>query len=307
MTMQIKHNLYAGGSLDRASMLRKDAAWIANRLRAPGSRLLPVWRSLSLIDSRDGAAPRLAGLGAAEGAGLTELPGAETALLGLDGDSACFALDLTAALETPESHPALAGRGAFAELRSVGALLPATEAALGAYARGLMWWHQRHRFCGVCGATTLPREGGHVRACTDAACAAQHFPRTDPAVIMLVHDGNDRCVLGRQPRFAPGLYSTLAGFVEPGESLEEAVAREVFEEVGLRVGEVSYFSSQPWPFPSSLMLGFYARATSSEITVQPDEIEHARWFSRAELLAAPPALPRADSISRRLIETWLGR
>jgi len=307
MTTRLKHNLYAGGGLDRASVLRKDEGWIAARLRAPETRLVPVWRSLSLIDSSDTAAPRLMGIGAADGAGLLALPGAETALLGLDGDSACFAVDLTAALEAPDGHPALAGRGGFVELRSVGALLPAAEAALAAYARGLMWWHQRHRFCGVCGHPTHARDSGHVRVCANAGCAAHHFPRTDPAVIMLVHDGGDRCVLGRQPRFAPGLYSTLAGFVEPGESLEEAVAREVFEEVGVRVGEVTYFSSQPWPFPSSLMLGFYARATSSEITVQPDEIEHARWFTREELLAAPPALPRADSISRRLIENWLGR
>lgn len=306
MTTPIKHNLYAGGGLDRASLQRKDGAWIAARLSAPETRLVPVWRSLSLIDSTDAAAPRLVGIAAAEGAGLLALPGAETALLGLDGDSAYFTVDLTAALEAPEAHPALVGRGGFVELRSVGALLPATEAALAAYARGLMWWHQRHSFCGVCGHATLAREGGHVRACTDAGCAAHHFPRTDPAVIMLVHDG-ERCVLGRQPRFAPGLYSTLAGFVEPGESLEEAVAREVFEEVGVHVGEVRYFSSQPWPFPSSLMLGFYARADSTDITVQPDEIEHARWFTREELLTAPPALPRADSISRRLIETWLGR
>ncbi|MEI6559418.1 MAG: NAD(+) diphosphatase [Rhodospirillaceae bacterium] len=306
MTIQIKPNLYAGGSLDRAPLLRKDEPGLAARMMAENTRLVPVWRSLSLIDSANAAAPRLVGIDARAGAALLALPGVEAALLGLEGDSAVFALDLGAALEAPESHPALAGRGAFIELRSVGALLPAAEASLAAYARGLMWWHQRHRFCGVCGAATRTGDGGHVRACTSGACATTHFPRTDPAVIMLVHDG-DRCVLGRQPRFAPGLYSTLAGFVEPGESLEEAVAREVFEEVGLRVTEVGYVSSQPWPFPSSLMLGFYARAGSTAITVQPDEIEHARWFSREELLTAPPGLPRADSISRRLIEMWLGR
>ena len=306
MTMPLKHNLYAGGALDRAAPLRKDQAWISARQSAATSRLLPVWRSLTLVDSTDASAPTLVNIAAAEAADLLALPGVETALLGLDGDSAYFALDLSRALEAPENHPLLAGRGAFIELRSVGALLPAPEAALAAYARGLMCWHQRHHFCGVCGHPTLARDAGHQRGCTNAACAAPHFPRTDPAVIMLVHDG-ERCVLGRQPRFAPGLYSTLAGFVEPGESLEEAVAREVFEEVGLRVAEVSYVSSQPWPFPSSLMLGFYARAASSEITVQPDEIEHARWFSREELLTAPPGLPRADSISRRLIESWLGR
>ncbi len=306
MTQQKKYNLYAGGMLDRASLLRKSQTMVALRLKAPESRLLPVWRSLNLINTTESAAPHLAEIPASYGADLINLPGVEVALLGLENDSAIFALDLTAALEAPLSHPCLSGCGNFIELRSVGALLPPTQAALAAYARGLMWWHQRHRFCGVCGQTTQSRESGHVRCCTNAACAVSHFPRTDPAVIMLVHDGA-RCVLGRQPRFAPGLYSTLAGFVEPGECLEEAVAREVFEEVGLRVDQIEYLSSQPWPFPSSLMLGFYARATTTEITVQPDEIEHARWFSREELLAAPPGLPRTDSISRRLIDTWLSQ
>ena len=305
MILPLSHNLYAGGQLDRSSPLRKDEAWLAARLAAASSRLLPVWRSLTLVESPESEAPRLVSLTTAESVGLSGLEGAEIALLGLNGDCAWFVLDLTAALESPNAHPALAGRGTFVELRSVGGRLPAADAAMAAYGRGLMWWHQRHRFCGVCGAATTSREAGHVRACTAADCAAQHFPRTDPAVIMLVHDGVDRCVLGRQPRFAPGLYSTLAGFVEPGESLEEAVAREVFEEVGLRIDEVRYVSSQPWPFPSSLMLGFYARATSHDITVQADEIEHARWFTRSELLATPPGLPRADSISRRLIETWI--
>ena len=305
MTLALSHNLYAGGHLDRAAPQRKDEAWVAGRLTDLSSRLLPVWRSLTFVAAADSEAPRLISLTMAEGGDLLGLAGAEIALLGLDGDRAWFVLDLTAALETPTEHPALAGGGAFVELRGVGARLPVAEAAMAAYGRGLMWWHQRHRFCGVCGAATASREAGHVRACTAAGCAAQHFPRTDPAVIMLVHDGAGRCVLGRQPRFAPGLYSTLAGFVEPGESLEEAVAREVLEEVGLRVDDVRYFSSQPWPFPSSLMLGFYARAASHHITVQPDEIEHARWFTRAELLATPPGLPRADSISRRLIENWL--
>ncbi len=300
----MKHNLYCGGSLDRGFLMRKDQAWITTRLAAPSSWLVPVWRSLSLICSADAAAPRLVSLPAAEGAELLALPGVETALLGLAGDSAYFAVDIPRALEDAGAHPALAERGGFIELRSVGALLPAPEAALAAYARGLMWWHQRQRFCGVCGHATEAREGGHQRTCLNTACAAPHFPRTDPAVIMLVHD-DERCVLGRQPRFAPGLYSTLAGFVEPGESLEEAVAREVFEEVGVRIADVNYFSSQPWPFPSSLMLGFYARAASVDIQIQPDEIEHARWFSRKELLATPPGLPRIDSISRRLIENWL--
>jgi NAD+ diphosphatase len=172
-----------------------------------------------------------------------------------------------------------------------------------------MWWHARHRFCGVCGAPTESVEAGHVRRCTSPACGASHFPRTDPAVIMLVHDG-DRALLGRQKIWPPGMYSTLAGFVEPGESLEETVAREVFEESGIRVAEVRYHSSQPWPFPASLMIGFHAAAASREIRMDQSELEDCGWFSRAELRdfgRQGKALPRADSIARRLIEDWLAQ
>ena len=298
-------NLYAGATLDRAGPWRKDPEWVAARLGAADSRLLPVWRSQTLVDGRDPAAPRVVAIPMARG---SDLAGCETALLGLDDqDTAWFAADLSA-LDAPEHHPALAGLGQFVELRSVGSLLPADEANRAAYARGLLWWHQRHRFCGVCGHATVGAEAGHVRLCANPGCATQHFPRTDPAVIVLVHDG-DRCLLGRQPRFPPGLFSTLAGFVEPGESIEEAVAREVFEEAGVRIADVRYHSSQPWPFPSSLMLGFHARATSTAITVQPEEMEDARWFDRSTVLDAARdpwlKLPRADSISRRLIEDWL--
>ncbi len=195
-------------------------------------------------------------------------------------------------------------------MRRVGPLLPRHEGALLAYARGIAYWHERHRFCGVCGAPTQSAEGGHVRRCTGPACGTTHFPRTDPAVIMLVHDG-ERCLLGRKPGWPAGMHSTLAGFVEPGESLEEAVAREVFEEAGIRVDDVTYHSSQPWPFPASLMLGFHARARTLEITVDPEELEHAAWFERSFLLARQDddtlRLPRRDFIARRLVEDWLRR
>jgi NAD+ diphosphatase len=301
-------NLYAGGTLDRAALQRKNAAWLTERLGAPGSRLLPVWRSQTWIDDREPGAPRLVSVPAEAAPDLIAAPGVEAALLGLDGPTTWFALDLSD-LETPDDHPALRGRGRFVELRTVGALLPQPEANLAAYARGLLWWHQRHRFCGVCGQPTASAEAGHVRKCQNPACATAHFPRTDPAVIMLVHDGA-HCLLGRQPRFPPAMYSTLAGFVEPGESLEEAVAREVLEETGVRITEPVYQSSQPWPFPSSLMLGFHVRALTRAITVHAEELEDARWFHRDEVQAAADGdprlkLPRADSISRRLIETWL--
>jgi NAD+ diphosphatase len=171
----------------------------------------------------------------------------------------------------------------------------------------MIHWHRRQRFCGVCGSETLSQSAGHVRACVSASCGATHFPRTDPATIMLVTDG-DRCLLGRQPRWPQGMYSTLAGFVEPGESLEDAVIREVKEEAGIIATNVTYNSSQPWPFPSSLMVGFFAEAVTREITVDPDELEDAQWFTSGELRRFADqgkSLPRPDSIARRLVETWL--
>ena len=175
-----------------------------------------------------------------------------------------------------------------------------------AHARGLIYWHQRHRFCSLCGSPAEIRDAGHMRRCGNADCAAEHFPRTDPAVIMLVADG-DRCLMGRQAEWPTGLYSTLAGFVEPGESLEEAVAREIWEEAGITVRDVRYHSSQPWPFPASLMLGFYATATSTEISLNRDELDDARWFHRNDLRNPGEGmrLPRQTSISRRLLDDWL--
>jgi NAD+ diphosphatase len=201
----------------------------------------------------------------------------------------------------------------WSELRPAALALPEGEAALLAYARAMIWWHARHGFCGVCGAPTRVEEAGHVRACT--RCDARHFPRTDPAVIVLIThrpEGAGRegeaCLLGNAPAWPAAMYSTLAGFVEPGESLEDAVRREMREEAGVAVDDVRYSSSQPWPFPQSLMLGFRARALSRDLRVDGAELRDARWFMRAELDAAladgsvwiPPRL----SISRRLIDDW---
>jgi NAD+ diphosphatase len=311
--MQRTQNFYSDNGLDRADRLRGDTDWLAARLADPSSRFVPLWRTQSLFDpppeqEPGSGGPRAVMLEAAEAAALIAR-GGERIFLGLDGeDRAYFALDLSA-LDSPDHEPALAGRGSFADLRSFGPLLPRGEGAILAYARGMIWWHGRHRFCGVCGARTESRQGGFQRLCSNPDCGVAHFPRTDPAVIMLVHDGGDRCVLGRQKVWPPGMHSTLAGFVEPGESLEQAVAREVEEEVGIAVGEVTYHSSQPWPFPSSLMLGFYARTGDRELRIHPEELEGARWFEREFLLASPEdesfRLPRRDSIARRLIEDWL--
>jgi NAD+ diphosphatase len=247
----------------------------------------------------------------------TLLDGAgEVVFLGLERQRAVFALDLPE--EQADHVVAAAGASGFVDLRKVGPLVSGQDAALLAYARGMMHWHRTHRFCGRCGHATESREGGHVRICLNAACATPAFPRTDPAVIMLVDrpaaDGRPAtCLLGWHSRLPPGVFTTLAGFVEPGESLEEAVAREVFEETGIRVSDVAYQASQPWPFPASIMLGFRARATSHEIRLDDEELDEAGWFTAAEVRgfgewadeAAPRRLPRRDSIARALIESWL--
>jgi NAD+ diphosphatase len=167
----------------------------------------------------------------------------------------------------------------------------------------MVHWREHHRYCGRCGSPTLALQGGHVMQCSDPTCARQQFPRLDPAVIVLVTDG-ERALLGRQPAWPPGRYSTIAGFVEPGESLEDAVAREVREETGVVIDEAVYHSSQPWPFPSSLMLGFTAHASQTAIDLSDEELEDAGWFTRAQIAAGEIALPTTHSISFRLIEDW---
>lgn len=301
-------NAYTGSPLDRVANRRDDAAFVAARLADPASLLVPVWQSMSLLRGVAAGRPEavLLTVEAAVALGVERRP---HALLGLWGERAVFALDLS---EDADPLPALSGFGdvSFADLRQVAGLLPVEEASVLAHARGLMHWRARHRFCGVCGGACAPRSAGHVMVC--GACGTQHFPRTDPAVIMLVTcraGGVERGLLAHSHRFPlVRMYSTLAGFVEPGESLEEAVAREVYEEVGVRVRDVRYHSSQPWPFPSSIMLGFYAEADDPTLTVDPEELQDARWFTRAEMRAVEALglrLPRVDSIARRLIEDWL--
>ena len=298
-------NYYAAGGYDRAAHLRKDDAWLTERVGHPLSRIVPVWRNQSLVVSgQDKNPPRAAFLT------RDQLPGdpANDVFLGQLEDRAYFARDLSAhdnPLELIRSDVPLE----FSDLRRVGPLVGNRDGSLMAYARGILYWHTRHGFCSVCGCPTRVEEGGHVRRCSNEKCATQHFPRTDPAVIMLVHDG-DRCLLGRQKIWPKGMHSTLAGFVEPGESLEDAVAREVLEEAGIKVADVTYHSSQPWPFPASLMLGFHARAVSTEITIDPNELEAARWFDRAYLMANLKGsteffVPPRIAVARRLIDDWL--
>jgi NAD+ diphosphatase len=296
-------NTYTGSPLDRATHRREDAAWIAAALEDPRSLFVPVWRSRSLMRGVEERRPEAVYL-SGEAAAAFRMAGGPWALLGLLDGAATFAVDVS---DVEDPLPLLPETlGVFEDLRAVPGLLPPRDASVLAHARGLMHWRVRHRFCGVCGAACAAQSAGHVMRCT--ACDAQHFPRTDPAVIMLVTRA-DRVLLGHSQRFPRAtMYSTLAGFVEPGESLEEAVAREVREEVGVLVGAVHYHSSQPWPFPASIMLGFYAEGLSDAITIDPAELRDARWFSRGEIRdheAHGFHLPRRDSIARRLIEDWL--
>jgi NAD+ diphosphatase len=319
-------NYYAHPGFERAGLRRRETEWIRDRLLHRDSMFVPVWRSQNLVVEIDGGEPRAAVLGMeAIGSLLGALAQAEVeerlvrgefVFLGVVDERPHFALDLSGHEEPLEAlrSPALAAAGIaeagvrFADLRQLAGSLAREEGSLLALARAMVFWHSRHRFCGVCGAPTQSEEAGHMRRCTDAACKAMHFPRTDPAVIMLVTDG-ERALLGRNKNFVPGMYSTLAGFVEPGESLEDAVAREVREETAIEVGAVHYHSSQPWPFPANIMLGFYAEATSRDITVDTSELEDARWFERDWLRSHTDdktfRMPRRDSIARRLIEDWL--
>lgn len=289
-------NILAGPYLDRAAHLRKDPAWFANALANQRSRFVPVWNSRSLIT--ESTVPRAA---------LLELAAIPTGrrndndliLLGRFADVDVFAYEIES-LEAPQQ---LMAGTRFEDLRMVASALPAEDAGLLGYARGMVSWRAHHRFCGTCGAPTISSKGGHVLICTHPSCRHEQFPRIDPAIIVLVSDG-ERALLGRQASWPVGRYSTIAGFVEPGESLEDAVAREVLEETGIVVDRIEYHSSQPWPFPSSLMLGFTARALSTDIKRRDDELEDAQWFTREDVASGRPLVPPAVSISYRLIEHW---
>ena len=331
---------FADVPLDRAEERRGDPEWLAERLVRDDARFIPVWRDLSLIDDGRGASLPSAvicggtagpdgeeGAAGADGVAGPDDPSGpsgadvlaascETVFLGMEEDRAVFAVDLSEADEE-EAVAAAGGRGKFQDLWRAGPSIDARGAALMAYARGMLYWHRENRYCGRCGHATESLEGGR-RRCTDADCGRNAFPRIDPAVITLVEyrpedGGPPMCLLGNHHRPPPNVFSTLSGYTEPGESLEETVAREVFEEVGVRVSAARYQASQPWPFPSSLMLGFRARAESTAIEVNAEELVEARWFTAEEVLgfgewgdeSVAYALPRRDSIARFLVDSWV--
>ncbi|NNC76360.1 MAG: NAD(+) diphosphatase [Woeseiaceae bacterium] len=289
------HNVFAGAFVDRNGERRKDPDWIETAAASDESRFLPVWNDKSLIG---GDPLRAILLTRAQAENLIHDPD-ELIFLGLYRDQPAFAFAIDAGPDEP-----LAEFGEFQDLRFVGTVLPADEANLVAHGRALVIWHRNQLFCGICGSSTRPQAGGNTRQCVNDDCARVIFPRVDPAIIVLVSDG-DRCLLGRQASWPESRYSTIAGFVEPGESLEDAVRREVYEETNVHVGNVRYHSSQPWPFPSSLMLGFVAEATSKEIVRNDGELEDAQWFTRKELRSGYPKLPFKISIARRLIDDWI--
>ncbi len=288
------HNVFAGAFVDRIGERRKDSAWLAEAVRSEQSCFVPVWGEQCLI----GGDPLQAILLSRDQVG-SMVDDKDLIFLGLFRDRPAFALSINAEANAP--FPEL---GEFHDLRYLGTVLPADEANLVAHARALVLWHASQVFCGVCGSSARPDAAGNSRICMNNDCGRVIFPRVDPAIIVLVSDG-DRCLLGRQASWPEGRYSTVAGFVEPGESLEDAVRREVYEETNIRVSTVSYHSSQPWPFPSSLMLGFMAESTSSDIILNDGELEDAQWFTRKELRSGFPKLPFQISIARRLVDHWL--
>jgi NAD+ diphosphatase len=304
MALSAVLNTFAGNPLDRASERRTDEAWLAGRMADPATTAIVLWKGDALVAGPEDAT-RLVRLPMDQAQAIA--PGDEPLLfLGLDGEAAVFAIDVEGEAD-PAAGP-LAGTGAFINLRDAAARLMGDEAAIAATAKGVFEWRRRHRFCASCGAPSRPAEAGWKRICTQ--CQTEHFPRTDPVVIMLPVTG-DRCLLGHNARFRAGLFSALAGFVEPGETVEEACARELQEEAGLITLSVAYHSSQPWPFPSSLMIGLIAEVADAEARPDQTELEEVRWFTRAEAsalldgLVADISAPPPFAIAHQLIKSWI--
>ena len=306
---------YCGVDFDRAAALRKDPGWIDQQLKHPDSLFIPIWQNKNLVSGIDSKpSPGIVYFSKDKYSVVEEFV-SEIVFLGLGSSQAIFACDMAEISENELNS--FFNEGSFTDLRRVGQSMHAKEAARLAYARGIVHWHKNHIFCAKCGSKSISNNGGHMRLCSNPKCKKETFPRTDPAVIMLVEHiskgGVRRCLLGRHTGSPEGAFSTLAGFVDPGESLEEAVAREVFEEAGVHVGVVSYQGSQPWPFPSSIMLGFRAQAKTEEINIDQDELAEARWFTAKELRAAGEwgdnitglKISRKDSIARYLIDSWI--
>lgn len=290
-------NVFAGAYVDRRAEERSAADWLLAARRDPASLYLVMHGTQVLMQTGPGGDPVAVRFLDAADPRVHLVDDRRLVLLGWFQGVRCLLVESEA---DPFTAP---GPGeTFGELRPFASRLPELEAGLLAYARALAIWRANHRHCGRCGAPTVPARAGHVLEC--AACGHQSFPRIDPAIIVLVTSG-ERALLGRQASWPPGRYSTIAGFVEPGEALEDAVRREVLEETGIEVTRCRYHSSQPWPFPSSLMLGFEAQSDGGIPRAQDSELEDVRWFTRDAVRAGEILLPPSESISCRLIEHWL--
>lgn len=310
-------HVFAGNPLDRADALRRDPAALAQAEADPQGRYLPLWNLNVLLAAGD--PPQLGWLSREQALRLDADP--PCVFLGYGDGAPHFAIDLSA-VHDPAYELAMGRDFRFEDARTAAMTLAGADTGILAQSRSQLHWHQRHRFCSACGAPTRMDRGGHLRRCD--GCDAEHFPRTDPVAIMVVTDG-DRCLLGQSAgRLArTGMYSALAGFIDQGESIEEAVRREVLEEAGIEVGVVQYHSSQPWPFPSSLMIGCLAEAVTTDIHMDPAEMADVRWFPRAQVQAAlhraqggaadaatvqgagDLRLPGPIAIAHHLLDAWL--
>jgi NAD+ diphosphatase len=289
-------NFFAGPYIDRRADEREQAEWLEAARVDPATLYMVGKGTAQLVRSK--SEPRVEFL-TNDHPLVLEADPRQFILLGWFRGARCVLIDLE-----PECSVDLPEGATFEELRPLSPLLRGDEAGLLAYARALVIWRARHRFCGVCGKPTVPERAGHVVRCTNEICHHEFFPRLDPAIIVLVTDG-ERALLGRQASWPAGRFSTIAGFVEPGESLEDAVAREVMEETAVQVTSVSYDSSQPWPFPSSLMIGFHATAEPGSVVQVSGELEAAAWFTREQIESGGTMVPPSHAISYRLISAWL--
>jgi len=299
---------FAGSPLDRASEKRTDSNWVESKRRDPSSLILPMWRLEPFLLGSEKSEPPVE-LGLIQPGIADSLAASDSVciFLGLDGERAVFALDVSNAADPANVGP-LAGLGYFRDARVAGSIVSIKNSAIIAQAKAMIDWHQRHGFCPRCGAPTQIMDAGYRRLC--GKCHAEHFPRVDPVVIMLATHG-DACLVGRGKQFPPGMFSALAGFVEPGETIEEAVRRELMEEASVKVGEVTYYATQPWPFPSSLMIGCFAKAEARDVKVDENELAEVRWLERSvarELIEGKQVeglrVPPPVAIAHHLIRTW---
>jgi NAD+ diphosphatase len=304
MPLSMFQNTFAGNPLNRASDKRVDAAWLTEKLNSNDALAIAIWNGKPLLEKGKERGLQISYLPANMAEELSG--GAERLLfMGLWKDTAVFAVDLEGGTDPAEGP--LQGMGAFEDLRGAALRLPPTDAAMVATAKQMFEWRRRHRHCAACGNQTDVVEGGWKRQCP--ACKAEHFPRTDPVVIMLAVHG-ERCMVGRQAAWPPRMFSALAGFLEPGETIEEACARELEEEAGLKTASVAYHSTQPWPYPSSLMIGLIAQVEDDDATPDQTELSEVKWLTKAEardvLAGKHPdvAAPTPMAIAHQLLKAW---